>query len=110
MTTTDRVREYLKTADIGRVRFDDIARAMAMSRQTLQRRLFSEGVKYASLRDAEKTRRCMDLLSINPRPDIALVAKKTGFIQHSNAGRWFKSSMGITLREYKRLSAWPAGS
>ncbi len=105
MTTADRVREYLKTCDIGRVRFPDLACAMAMSRQTLQRRLQSEGVKYGNLLGAEKKRRCLELLSVNPRPDLALVAKKSGFIQPNNTGRWFKSWMGITLREYKRMSA-----
>jgi len=105
MTTADRVREYLQSCDISRIRCADVARALAMSRATLQRRLQEEGEYYASLLLEERKRRCKALLSVNPRPDIALIAKKAGFIQPNNAGRWFKQSMGLTLREYKRLSA-----
>lgn len=101
----EKVREYLKAADLARARSWNCAAAAGLSEQTFRRRLREEGARYSTLLADEKRRRALDLLAVNPRADTQLVAKKWGLRHRGNAGRAFKQLFGVTMRQFKRARA-----
>jgi len=102
MTTTDRVIEHLKACDLLRVRDHTVAKALGTSGTRLRMTLAAEGTTYATLRDAERKRRALELLLINPRADSVLIARKTGLVQAKSAQRLFPKWFGVGMREYQR--------
>lgn len=102
---------YLAQCDLHQARMPIVAKALGMHRWTLVQTLNSEGTLFMTLLDAERKRRCADLLKINPHSDGGLIAKKCGFSNSNTARRSFKKWFGLGLTEFKsrKLSAlgWP---
>jgi AraC family mar-sox-rob regulon transcriptional activator len=63
MTTSDKIREHLQTADLRRALRPNVAKALHISDTTLARYLRQEGVSYQQLLDAERKRRTDECLA-----------------------------------------------
>lgn len=83
----------------------DVARYLAMSGRTLQRRLSERGYSYQHLVD-ESRRRLAERLLEQTAYSLAEVAFMTGFSEQSSFNRAFKRWAGQTPRSY-RLAARP---
>jgi len=99
---TEKVREYLKNADLARARAWNCAASLAMSDNTFRRRLRAEGTRYSVLLVEEKRRRAAELLERNPRADTHGIARVCGLRQRNNVTRTFRQLFGINMREFKR--------
>lgn len=99
---TEKVREYLKTADLSRARAWDCAASLAMSDTTLRRRLREERASYSALLLDEKRSRALGLLQRNPRADTQRIASVCGLRHRNNVTRTFRQLFGINMREFKR--------
>jgi AraC-like DNA-binding protein len=102
MTATSTVISYLATCDLSRVQGNDAAHALKMCQGNMRRVLRIEGTKFSALLDAERRRRCNDLLTANPHLDGPLLARKTGYNETNSALRSFKGWYGVSLQEFKR--------
>lgn len=102
-----RVREAIQ-AELGggNPQLESIAKRLAMSPRTLQRRLKDEGVLFNDLLDALRFRAAKSYLA---KGDIAgsEVAFLLGFAEQSSFNHAFKRWAGETPTEYRRRSAAP---
>jgi AraC-like DNA-binding protein len=102
-----RVREAIQ-AELGggNPQLESIAKRLAMSPRTLQRRLKDEGVLFNDLLDALRFRAAKSYLA---QRDIAgsEVAFLLGFAEQSSFNHAFKRWAGLTPTEYRRRSAAP---
>jgi len=100
-----RVREAID-AELrgGDPKLESIARHLAMSPRTLQRRLKDRGIVFNDLLDAMRYRVARTYLA---QGDIAgtEVAYLLGFAEHSSFNRAFKRWAGVTPTEYRRRAA-----
>jgi AraC-like DNA-binding protein len=101
MTTTEQVQQYLATADMHEARDWSVAKALGTSLTTMRRRLRREGTNFCALREAEKRRRCMELLAKDPRAGGNEIADSCGFSEKNAATRAFRQWFGCALRDYK---------
>jgi AraC-like DNA-binding protein len=105
--TVGRVREAIE-AELrgGSPGLPSIARRLAMSPRTLQRRLSDEGVVFNELLDEMRFRAARSYLA---QPDIAgtEVAYLLGFAEQSSFNRAFKRWSGQTPTEYRRRGLAP---
>jgi AraC-like DNA-binding protein len=103
--TVGRVREAIE-AELrgGNPRLESIARRLAMSPRTLQRRLRDQGVLFNDVLDAMRFRAAKSYLA---QGDIAHVevAFLLGFAEQSSLNRAFKRWSGQTPTEYRRRAA-----
>ncbi len=103
--TVDRVRRAIE-AELtgGQPRLESVARRLAMSPRTLQRRLSDEGVVFNDLLDEMRLRAAKAYLA---QRDIAAaeVAYLLGFAEQSSFNHAFKRWTGQTPTEYRRASA-----
>lgn len=79
---------------------DEVARALALSPQTLRRRLAAEGASFAALRAELRRDAAIELLG---RPDLRLsdVAAAVGFSDVSTFHRAFKGWTGMTPGDFR---------
>jgi len=104
MTTTDRVREYLKTADMKRASRDNVASALCMTGGTMARKLRDEGMGFSTLIEDERRRRITELLD-SPRCNADRLADACGYSTGKNFYRAFKAIFGKCYLEHRRQSA-----
>ena len=100
-----RVREAIETElRGGNPQLESIARRLAMSPRTLQRRLSDRGVLFNDLLDSMRFRAAKSYLA---HRDIAgsEVAYLLGFVEQSSFNRAFKRWSGQTPTEYRRRAA-----
>jgi AraC-like DNA-binding protein len=102
MTTTDTVTSYLQTCDIGRTQRENTADALGMSSSWLGKKLKSEGTSFTLLLDAERRRRCENLMQINKRFDGPLLARITGYREVESARRSFVRWHGMGPLAWRR--------
>jgi AraC-like DNA-binding protein len=97
-----RVEVVLRTLmSSGEVRIERVARVLAMSRQTLYRRLRSEGTTFEAVLDGARRARALELLS-RERVTIGEVAALVGFSDAAAFSRAFKRWTGRAPAEARR--------
>ena len=87
--------------DDGTVNADKVARAMAISTRTLQRRLEQEGKKFGEVLDSIRCSAALSHLR-NSRIAISEAAWRVGFSEPSTFYRAFKRWTGETPANYRR--------
>lgn len=89
----------------GSPRLESVARRLAMSPRTLQRRLSDEGILFNDLLDEVRLHAAKTYLA---RRDVAgaEVAYLLGFAEQSSFNHAFKRWTGRTPTEYRRAAAW----
>ena len=89
----------------GSPRLESVARQLAMSPRTLQRRLSAEGVVFNDVLDQMRLRAAKTYLA---KPDVAgaEVAYLLGFAEQSSFNHAFKRWTGRTPTEFRRAAAW----
>jgi AraC-like DNA-binding protein len=80
---------------------EDVARELAVSARTLQRRLESEGTTFAEVYDETRRATAMEYLR-NPRVAIKDAAFRVGFSEPSTFYRAFRRWTGATPADYRR--------
>lgn len=98
------VQAFLQTADLLRLRCNDVAEHYGISETALHKRLRRGGTTYKALLDAERRRRLHRLLyadRIIPKRDAEVI----GFCHATGFLKFFKDTMGMTLREWRRQRA-----
>ncbi len=105
MTYTDHVVLYLKSGDMRGKCQRDCARSLYASVSVIQRGLRREGTTWRAMLEQEKRGRMTALLARNPHADSTRLAEAGGFSQRNSAGRKFRNLFGVTITDYKRLSA-----
>lgn len=98
---TEKVREYLKTADLHKADLQHIADQFGMASSTMAWRLRRDGVTFLKLRDDERKARAAALLVRNPHADTAAMIRVTGYAEASISRavrRWF----GCTLPQARQ--------
>lgn len=100
-TLTERIRRQLRRRlDQELPSFDEVARALAMTPQTLRRRLQDEGQGYQALKDDLRRDAAIEYLA---RADLTLceIAGLLGFSEPSAFHRAFKRWTGVAPGEYR---------
>ena len=85
----------------GRLNIDEVARELAMSPRTLQRRLENEGTTFGAVLDETRRVAALEYLK-NPRIAIAEAAFLLGFSEPSTFYRSFRRWTGDTPANYRR--------
>jgi AraC-like DNA-binding protein len=80
---------------------DRMAREVARSRRTIQRRLYQHGQSYRGLRDAVRRDAALDLL-VNTRQTCEAIAAALGFSEPSAFSRAFRKWTGRSPGAYRR--------
>ena len=101
MSLTERVTHHLRTADLSRLRHQDIASACCMSYTSLRRKLRAEGTTFERLRDSERKRRVEQALAVNPCVTCHTLTEICGFSEYQTLIRAFRDWFGMPLSEYK---------
>lgn len=102
---TERIRSLLRSQLQGEMpSLDDVSRALAMTPQTLRRRLREEGQGFQALKDDLRRDAAIELLA---RPDMTLaeIAAQLGFSEASTFHRAFKGWTGVAPGEYRSAHA-----
>jgi AraC-like DNA-binding protein len=94
-------RALTRCLDAGNHGIDGIARQLAMSSRTLQRRLASEGVSYQQLLDAARKEAARRYLG-EPSLAIGEVAYLVGYSEPAPFHRAFKRWYGVTPEVFRR--------
>jgi AraC-like DNA-binding protein len=100
-TVTERIRRLLRRhLNEELPSLEDVGRALAMTPQTLRRRLHEEGQGYQQLKDDLRRDAAIEYLA---RPDLTLVqiATRLGFSEPSTFHRAFKKWTGVAPGEYR---------
>jgi len=100
-SVTDRIRRLLRSRLHDELpSLEEVARALAMTPQTLSRRLREEGQGFQALKDHLRRDTAIELLQ---RPDFTLldIAAQLGFSEASTFHRAFKKWTGVAPGEYR---------
>lgn len=84
----------------GEVSIDRVARELGMSRQTLYRRLKSEGITFEEILEAKRRSLAIRYLGIN-RDSVKAAAYKLGFSDPAAFSRAFKRWTGVSPSEFR---------
>ncbi len=101
-TLTDRIRRLLRHHLSGELpSLEEVGLQLAMTPQTLRRRLREEGQGFQGLKDDLRRDAAIEFLA---RPDLSLVAiaQRLGFSEPSTFHRAFKKWAGVSPGEYRR--------
>jgi len=79
---------------------EDIARALAMSQRTLQRRLADAGTSFGGVLDATRRDLAFHHLS-NPERQVSEIAYLLGFAEAASFNRAFRRWTGLSPSEYR---------
>lgn len=101
-TTTERVMHYLGTCDMNRARRTDTARALAMSKSTLSKRLRGEGTSFSTLQRQERINRTERLLKTNPKIGAKRLAAACGYATVNAFYRALPSWAGRRYTDYRQ--------
>ena len=100
---TDRLRRLLhsRLRDVELPSLEQVAKELALTPQTLSRRLREEGHSFQALKDDVRRDAAIALLQ---RPDLTLVdvASSVGFSEASTFHRAFKKWTGVAPGEYRQ--------
>jgi AraC-like DNA-binding protein len=99
------VQDQLIASDLEASR-DDIAKKMAMSGRSLQRKLQQEGSSFQQLFDELRHQRSLLLLQ-DRHLSLADVAQQLGFSENSTFYRAFKRWQGVTPGDYRQQQLEP---
>lgn len=95
MSTTDKVAAILREADLAKVTRPVIAESIGMSVSAMHDHLGKDGVKYSDMLDAERMRRCQQILDKYGRRAYAKrIHDELGFCSISSFYRAFKRWTG----------------
>lgn len=101
-TVTDRVRtELLARSQIGLASIEDVARELAMSVRTLQRRLRLEGVSFEEIASDVHAKLAKSYL-VDSGVSISEVSYLLGFSEPSAFSRAFRKWTGMTPQDFRR--------
>ncbi len=89
-----------KDISSGFPKFDEIAKRLQISPQTLSRRLHDEGTSYQSIKDDIRRETALALLS-HSKLSIKEIAFKLGFQESSAFSKTFKNWFGISASAYR---------
>ena len=101
-STTERIRRILRGHLAGEMpSLEDIGRALAMTPQTLRRRLREEGQGYRGIKEGLRRDAAIEYLA---RPELTLpeIAERLGFSESSTFQRAFKQWTGVAPGEYRQ--------
>lgn len=102
MTTADRVREYLKTCDLLRTRYETVADALHMANSTLRHRLQREGTTFQALLDDERKARCAAYMAQHGnRAYGKRVVDLLGYTQQNSLYRAFQRWHGVGYQDVR---------
>ena len=105
MSTTERVRAYLRQASLHGTRCAEVASHLCMAERTLFTRLKRESdTTYDELRTEERKRRCLDALAENPRTNFDRLSELCGYSDKQGAQRAFVRWFGMTLTQWRERS------
>lgn len=99
MTTTEKVQQYLRTCDLRLARAETAADALKISNTTMRRRLRAEGVQYYTLVEAERLRRCEQLLQEKPTMRGKEMMSVLGYTELNSFFRAFRRWTGLNYRD-----------
>ncbi|WP_326535777.1 AraC family transcriptional regulator [Pseudorhodoferax sp.] len=100
-STTERIRRILRGHLAGELpSLEDIGRELAMTPQTLRRRLREEGQGYRGIKEGLRRDAAIEYLA---RPELTLpeIAERLGFSESSTFQRAFKQWTGVAPGEYR---------
>lgn len=106
-SVTERLRHLLRRHLESRLpTFDEISRMLAMTPQTLRRRLSEEGHNYQSIKEEFRRDAAINFLA---KPDLSLadIAYMLGFSEPSTFYRAFKKWTGVAPGEYRQSRILP---
>jgi AraC-like DNA-binding protein len=92
-------RLLIPTLETGEVRIDAIAGALGLSRQTLFRRLRTDGVTFEQVLDELRHRLALDYLGVR-KMSVKQTARLVGYSDSSALSRAFKRWTGVSPRAY----------
>ena len=100
MTTAETLATILRDADLSRVRAYIIADHMGISETTFRRQLQSEGTTYTLLLEAERKRRCSELMAEKGRRAYGkVVAAEVGYKECNSLYRAYKRWHGLCFQD-----------
>jgi len=105
MTLTEKVQQWLLTADLKTQGAEDCVRALGKSRAGFTYAMQREGVSFSTLLDRERKRRVADLLAHRGKAQAWVVAIAAGYRHDNSSCRAFQRWFGVTIREYNKLRA-----
>ena len=98
---SERIRRLLRRhLDAELPSLDAVGQLMAMTPQTLRRRLHEEGHGFQALKDALRRDTAIELLA-NPELTLLAIANRVGFSEASTFHRAFKKWCGVAPGEYR---------
>jgi AraC-like DNA-binding protein len=109
-SVTERLRRLLRAQLHGELpSLEEVSRTLAMTPQTLRRRLCEEGRGYQTLKDELRRDAAIEHLA---RPDLTLeeIAARLGFSEASTFHRAFKKWTGVAPGEYRHRQRGAAGA
>ena len=99
MTTTQKVIDALRCADLSRTRAYTVSSDLCMCLSSMNQKLVLEGSKYSELLEEERKRRASEILKTNPRADGEAIASACGFTNRNYAYIAVKSWFGLSLSD-----------
>lgn len=103
MSTSERVKDHLRTCDLRRARVDSVARALGMSASTMCRRLREERTSYQVLLDEVRKQIALDKLETHPHVYGQALSDLCGYTQLNSFYRAFRRWVCMNLREWRRI-------
>ena len=101
MSTTQKVKAYLRDSDLSRVSMLRVADRLNTTVSTLSRRLGQEGTSYQMLVIEERRWRCAEAIAENPKIGLIALAKRCGYADSTGMGRAFESWYCKTITEWR---------
>lgn len=102
MNVTQRVKTYLRTADLRKARLKVVAPALHMSTSTLDRKLRREGTVFSELVAQERIWRLNEAIAENRNVLGIDLVKRLGYSHHSPFYKGFRTLMGVGYLEHKQ--------
>jgi AraC-like DNA-binding protein len=96
------MRSYARVGDSG---IDAIARALGLSRRTLQRRISASGLTFSKLSDQVRYELSCSLLVEQTDMGVTEIGYELGYRDPGSFTRAFRRFAGITPRHYRRLNS-----
>ena len=86
----------------GNLNIDSVARTLAMSTRSLQRRLSERGITFRHLVELQRIEVASRYLSAS-RSDVTLIAEMVGYTDAGNFCRAFKRVNGVSPRQWRNI-------
>lgn len=99
---TEQTNKALRDADLSRTNMTTVGDALGVRDRTLRRRLADEGVKFNSLVEAERKRRCHELLANNSHTGGKVLADACGYASLTSFYRAFAAWHNMKFIDARR--------